>query len=300
MAHAVKSDGTVENVTAQSQWTPAASAILTVSAAGLATARSRGEQLVSARYSSRTTTARILVLPRGTFRLSGSVKESGFPISNATVTVISGVETGLSTVSGFEGFYALYGVSGPVQIQIKKEGYLNRIESLNMNGHQTVDFQVVAERARSDYRGVYSLTISAASPCRFSSGTFPDSAKRRTYTAAVTQDGPGLRVALSDADFIVFNGRGNSFTGFVETTEAISFVIGQDFYYYYSGVYDIAERFETTALVINGLVSTKGTSGSISGTLNGSIEVARTLIPPFFSFSGRCYSDAHLFEMTRR
>jgi hypothetical protein len=301
VANAVKSDGTVENVTTQSQWTPVSSTVLAVSGSGLVTARARGEQFVSARYSTRTASARILVLPKGTYRLGGSVREAGFPISNATVTVISGVETGLSTISGFEGFYSLYGVSGPVQIQIKKEGYLNRIESVDVNAHKNVDFQIVAERARADYRGLYTLTISAASPCRFTTGIFPDSARRRTYAAAVAQDGPGIRVTLGDADFIVANGRGNGFSGFIDPTDAITFLIGDNYYYYYySGVYDIVERFETTALIISGSVSSRGSPGSISGTMTGNIMVTRTATPPFFLFSGRCYSDSHRFEMTRR
>ena len=223
VANAVKSDGSVENVTTQSQWSPPGASILEVNAAGLVTGKARGEQFVTARYASRTANARIFVVPKGTYRLSGSVKEGSFPITNATVTVISGVEAGLTTISGSDGFYALYGVSGPVQIQIRKDGYLNRIEALDVTAHRTVDLQIVAERARSDYRGVYTLTITAPSQCRVTSGVFPDSAKRRVYTANVAQDGPGLRVTLSDADFIVSNGHGNGFSGFIEPTEAIQF-----------------------------------------------------------------------------
>jgi hypothetical protein len=117
----------------------------------------------------------------------------------------------------------------------------------------------------------------------------------------VAQDGPGIRVTLGDADFIVANGRGNGFSGFIDPTDAITFLIGDNYYYYYySGVYDIVERFETTALIISGSVSSRGSPGSISGTMTGNIMVTRTATPPFFLFSGRCYSDSHRFEMTRR
>jgi hypothetical protein len=300
-ANAVKSDGTVENVSSQAQWATTDSAVLQLSSTGLATGINGGEAIVSARFSGRGASRRIFVLPTGTFRLTGTIKESGFGIANVTVAVISGVGAGLTTLSGFGGSYTLYGVSGPVQIHLKKEGYRNDIQQLAVTAHRTADFEIVADRPRKDYRGTYTLTISAASPCSFASGSFPDAAKSRVYTANVAQDAGRLTVTLTDADFIVTNGFGNRFSGFVDATDAMTFAIGDAYYYYYySGHFDIVERFSNTALVISGTVSARGTPGLISGTLNGSFLIASRATPPFVSFGSRCYATAHSFEMVRR
>ncbi|HXG55467.1 MAG TPA: hypothetical protein VNJ03_08835, partial [Vicinamibacterales bacterium] len=242
----------------------------------------------------------ILVLPKGTFRLTGTVRESGFGIANVTLTVISGVGEGLTTVSGSGGLYVFYGVSGPVQIQSKKHGYLNGTQRLDVTAHRTSDFDIAPERPRTDYRGTYTLTIAAPS-CSSGKGTFPDAARRRVYTANVTQEGGRLTVRLSDADFIVTNGRGNGFVGFVDTTEMIRFLISDvDSYYYNSDAFDIAERFSDTALLVEGGVSARGTAALISGTLNGYILISRSARPPFHPYSSSCYSRDHAFEMKRR
>ena len=299
-ANAVKSDGSVENVSSQAQWAPTDSPILQLSSTGLATGMNRGETFVSARFGGRFANARIFVLPKGTFRLTGAIKESGFGIDNVTVTVISGVGEGLTTLSGFSGSYTLYGVSGPVQIHLKKEGYRNDIQELDVIAHRTADFEIVADQPRRDYRGTYTLTISAASGCPV---TFPDAAKSRAYTANVTQDAGRLTVTLTDADFIVTNGYGNRFFGFVDPADALTFPIGDAYYYYYysSGHFDIVERFSSsTALLINGTVSARGTPALISGTLRGSILIAGRTTAPFRSFSAQCFATAHGFQMVRR
>ena len=113
-ANAIKSDGSVENVSSQAQWTPMDSHVVQLSSTGLATGKNRGEQVVSARFGGRSAEARLFVLPKGTFRLAGTVQENGFALANVALTVTSGVGQGLTTLSDVDGAYALYGVSGPV------------------------------------------------------------------------------------------------------------------------------------------------------------------------------------------
>jgi len=302
-ANAIKSDGSVENVSNTAVWVLSDASVLTVSSTGLATGIGRGEASVSARFGGRSANARILVLPKGTFRLSGIIRESGFGIGNVTLTVISGTGQGLTTLSSVNGSYAFYGVSGPVRILAKKDGYLDGTQQLDVPANRTYDFEMAPERARTDYRGTYTLTISAPS-CRNPTGTFPDAARRRVYTANVAQEGARLTVTLTDADFIVTNGRGNSFVGFVDITEVIRFSISEafDFYYYfyYRGDFDIAERFNDTALLVAGTASGRGAPALISGTLNGSVLIARGSTPRFAPFSSTCHSETHGFEMARR
>ena len=69
-ANAIKSDGSVENVTSQTQWTSTTAGVLQVNSAGIVTAGERGETNINARYQNRSATARIMVLPSGTFRLA--------------------------------------------------------------------------------------------------------------------------------------------------------------------------------------------------------------------------------------
>jgi hypothetical protein len=300
-ANAIKSDGSVENVSSRAQWTPTDSPVIQLSSTGLATGKNAGEAVVSARFGGRSANAGIFVLPKGTFRLAGTIQESGFGLANVTVTVTSGVGEGLTTLSSFNGSYALYGVSGSVLIQARKEGYVDGTQRIEVTAHRTYDFNMVAERARQDYSGTYTLTITAASPCRSTSGTFPDEATRRVYTANVTQDVGRLTVTLSDADFIVTNGQGNRFVGLLDVTDAITFAIGDAYYfYYYDEHFQIVERFRDGALIVVGTVAAKGGPGLITGTLAGAIGTSRRTTPPFGPFSGSCFAPTHRFEMVRR
>ena len=296
-ANAIKSDGSVENVSNQAAWTTSDTSVMQVSSTGLATGKNRGQAYVYARFAGRNAaSARIFVLPKGTFRLTGTIQDSGFGIAGVTVTVTSGIGEGLTTLSGATGFYALDGVSGPVQLQVKKEGYRNVIQSLDVTAHRTYDFNVEVERPRTDYRGTYTLTISAASPCP-SWGTFPEEAKRRVYTANVAQDGGRLTATLSDADFIVTNGYGNGFSGFTDPTGTMTFQIGE-FWGDEPVRFDIVERFSGGALLVAGTVTASGTSQRIAGTLDGPILTSNpsALDRPLSS----CESKTHGFEMVRR
>jgi hypothetical protein len=300
-ANAIKSDGSVENVSSQARWTPIGSRVVQLSSTGLATGNERGEQVVSARFGGRGANARIFVLPKGTFRLAGAVQDSGFGLQNVALTVTSGVGEGLTTLSGVDGAYALYGVSGPVRVQLKKEGYLNSIQQIDVTAHRTRDFIMDPERPRQDYSGTYVLTITAAPSCRPSPAALPDEATRRVYTANVTQDGGRLTVTLTGADFIVTDGYGNRFFGFIDPTDMITFPIGDPYYfYYYDEHYQIVEHFRNGALIVVGNVAARGARGLITGTLAGAIATAGRTSPPYGTYSGSCFAPTHRFEMVRR
>ena len=159
--NAIKSDGSVEDVTSQSFFSPNTSPVLELTVRGLATGKTNGQVFVNARFGTRNAGKTILVLPTGTFRLSGNIKESGFGIEGVTVSVISGTGAGLTTTSGFTGFYALFGVKGLVRLETRKNGYLNLVQQLDVTEHRTHDVGIVAERARTDLRGAYTLAIVA-------------------------------------------------------------------------------------------------------------------------------------------
>ncbi|HXG71034.1 MAG TPA: carboxypeptidase-like regulatory domain-containing protein [Gemmatimonadaceae bacterium] len=289
-ADAFRSDGSVENVTNKAQWSTWDSQVLAVGPTGLATGRDRGNAVAQVAFEGREARRAISVMPQGTFRLFGTIRESGSPVPNVSVTVLSGVglPEGFTTLSDGNGDYSLYGVSGPVQFTLRKEGYLTATHKVDVAANLRSDVNVVAERPRKDYTGAYTLTISAA-PCA-ASLTLPDDAKRRVYTANVAQDAGLLAVTLTGADFIVSNGSGNRFSGFVDLSDGLTFSIGEDFDF--SSRYDIVERFRDTTLIVHGIVTARGTPQAISGTLKGSISVSTPAI--------HCYSPTHAFEMARR
>jgi hypothetical protein len=302
-ATAIKSDGTRENVTAQMQWSSSNVKVLEVSATGLARGVANGEALLFNRYQGQHGSFRMIVLPTGTFQLIGRVTESGFGLENVTVTVIAGPGSGLTTVTSSTGAYALYGVGGTARIQIRKEGYTDRIETLDIVEHHTLDLELTANRPRADLTGIYTLAI-AAGTCRYRFA-IPEAARNRSYTAVVAQDGPRLTVTLSDADFIVTRDRGNRFFGLVEPGGRVTFALGQlidNDPYYAFGEQDVVERFSpSSAILVTGAVAANVTSWGISGGLTGPIAVTNGTTAPFTSIAASCWGlDPHSFEMRRR
>jgi len=299
-AKAIKSDNSIEDVTAKAEWSSSNPGVLTVNAAGVANAIANGEAQVIARYARRSDSAHTFVLPIGTFRLTGQVvTESGAGISGVTVRIISGVGEGLTASTGVFGDYALYGVGGRARIQAMKNGYRSEIGEIDVTAHRTFDFRLAPEGSRRNLEGTYTLTI-AAGQCS-GPGTLPQAARTRTYTATVAQTGERLDVLLTDADFIVTGGRGDRFSGVVDPNDQVTFVVGHDdgtFYYFYTAEYDVVERFTDRALIVHGTVVATATLSRISGTLSGAINLSSGTAPPFLP-SAYC-RGLHRFDMVRR
>jgi len=304
-ATAVKSDGSTENVSNRTAWTSSNTRVVEVSAAGVARAVANGEAAIIGRFEGWSASSQTLVVPHGTYRLTGRVSVSGVPISDVLLTVVSGIGADLTVISGSDGGYALYGVSGPIRIQAKKEGFVNRTGSLEVSRHAVFDLDLEFEGRPPDLAGTYTLTVDAA-PC-LGRQTLPAGATSRSYTARLTQQGVRLDVTLSDADFIISGARGNRFAGFVEPSGAVTFDIVGDLDvtndpYYFFGEHDLSEHFgDNEALLVSGRVNAKATGAAISGRLNGTISVAPGTKPPFEAdYAATCRSDAHPFELRRR
>jgi hypothetical protein len=297
-ATAVRSDGSTEDVSSQAQWTSSNSSVVRISASGEATALRSGEVTISARYQIRTGSASVVALPAGTHKLTGTVTEEGRAVDGVLVTVISGTGSGLSTITGGGGRFTLFGVAGHVTLQAKKEGYLNRLTEVNVNAATTHNFDVVPASARLNLAGNYTLTLE--SPCE---GFLDPSERRRTYAAALAQQGPELTLTVSGADIVINNGQGNTFGGSLGVTDDVvfgfgSFTVAYYYYYYFGGVTSatgLVERLSASAaLIFSGSVSARATGSSISGRLRGMSgrqENGRITFP--------CIRD-HPFEMRRR
>jgi hypothetical protein len=300
-ANAVKSDNSVENVSELAAWISSDPRVLEISSTGVAKGIAGGEAVIRVSYQGRSSSTRTFVLPAGTYRLNGTVTDSGLSVVGATVAIIGGVGEGLTTITDGNGTYALYGVRDQVRLHAKVDGYFNRIEEIEVTDHRTFNFEMIPEH-RTDLHGSYKLTISrTACLYGYGSGALPET---RSYDATLAQDGPRLSVTLSGADFIVTRGRGNAFTGVIEGNR-MTFAIG-DVYgyyeYYLPEKYDLVERMSnTSALIINGRVTAGLSSKGISGTLVGAFMVTEAAVAPFTTrIQASCYGTAHRFEMVRR
>jgi len=307
IAKATKSDGSVEDVSSRVVWSVSANRSLQLSPTGLATGLEPGEDEVVVRIGPPNVphaNKRIFVVPKGTFVLSGTIHDQGVLIPDVTVLVRSGTGQGLSSAASGFGFFRLYGVAGPVQLELKKNGFLTALPQVNVVRHMTQNFELVSER-RPDYRGTYTLTLTASPDCTGMRG-LPDEARRREYIATVSHHGAELAVSLSGGDFVVVNGRGNGFTGRLSTYESASFKISDASWDEYDdwvpGPFDVAERVGDLTVVFQGYASAGITASGFSGTFSGTIAVSQKSVPPFDPFIARCLAgpSSHTFEMVRR
>ena len=109
--------------------------------AGLATGHDRGEAAVFASFGGRSSGKTVLVLPAGTFMLSGGVFDQGEPAPGVRIAVVAGPAAGLETVTD-SGGYRLYGVSGEVDVRATKPGYLDQTKRVTVTSNQILGFSM--------------------------------------------------------------------------------------------------------------------------------------------------------------
>lgn len=296
VVNAVRADGTVQDVTAQAQWSSTDSRVVTVDASGMARAGTVGDVTITARYQGRSAGMSLVVVPQGTYRVKGRISDAGLGLSGVTVTVVRGVGEGLVTTTDGNGAYAIYGVLDHIVLQAKRDGYLNSIQEIDVPQNRLYDFDMQLDGDRINMRGRYALTLTRM-PC---SGDVPAS---RTYEATLDQNDRRLSVTVAGADFIVSRGHGNTFSGTMDGTR-VQFSLSSAstyYYYYYYGQYDLIERLDSNhAFIVSGNVTANATPQNITGTLSGTFGVALGSGPPFYRFQGRCTGPSHRFEMVRR
>ena len=283
-------NGTMADVTAQTVWQSTDPSLLSISSTGQAIALAPGESGVKATFGGWTSGLNVIVVPAGTFRLTGQVLESGLGLGEATVDVIGGTGTGLSTVTDAYGRYRLYGVAANVQIRASKDDYAPANGSLFVASHLSLNLAIVPVR-QTDITGEYVLVITADSSCT----SLPDDARQRRYTARITQTGPRFRVVLSDAVFAEQIGDfgtpfiGNGFSGHVEPSRiTFDLLIGpQDI----MEMLDDSRRWSIDGSGAMAAVDT-GFAGAVSGDMWVWDSKSRTSIS--------CVSTGHQFVLTRR
>ena len=113
------SDGSNKDVTADAAWTSSTTSVATVSR-GVVTAVSLGVATITARFSSRTATATLVIAPPGTFVLEGRVREPGGG-SLANVRVVEQISF-TDTKTDASGFFRFFPFSS-AHIKIELPDY---------------------------------------------------------------------------------------------------------------------------------------------------------------------------------
>jgi hypothetical protein len=297
-ASARMTDGSTQDYTTKVTWRSGNVSMLTITSTGQATGQVSGETIVQAVLPVLRASINVIVIPAGTYRLTGTVTESGLPVSKATVAVTSGTGTGLSALTDSGGAYRIYGVAGQIAITVTKDGYTPVVQPLLVDTMSVVDIAVAQTNART-LAGTYALTITANSGCSVypPAVALPDELKQLHYGATVTQNGPAFRVDLTGADFLVKNGLGNGFSGRIEPTQ-ISFSLGDGYYTPYP---DIIESLgDGRILMVTGVGTLTPTGSDIVGSMSGGIYVGT---PPIWSRNfpaSECSSDSVQFAFTKQ
>ena len=303
MANAIKADGSVVDVSARAEWTvrsATGSSVLSVNPTGLVTGGDRGEGVVTARFEGQADEATILVLPKHTFRLTGTTSDSGIGLANVIVTVVSGVGAGLSASTDARGNYALYGVAGRIELRATKEGYLDRTEPVDATADRSYSFDMQRSRPTRSYSGTYTLTVTTESTGPNCPAGTTQEMRRREYKATLEQTGTDLKVSLTGADFVIDReGRGNTFRGAAGENDEISFWLSPSAIWDY-GPADVVERLsDGTAICVAGTIYARSTPTGISGTASNSHGgTIYRCSGSSYVIHGGCWIER--FEMVRR
>jgi hypothetical protein len=282
--------------------------VLQVTAAGVATAGSgMGDATLQADVPSGRGSIRIsrevVVVPDGTYRLVGTVKDAQFPTVSIEGARVEATPGSVATTTDSSGNYKLFGVPANADIHVSGEGYQVLVETVHLTGNATRSFELTPTAERPNFSGTYTLTIDAGPGCS-GQGSLPDNLQHRSYQATLSQVGPTLRVTLTEPRFRLNNaGLGNFFTGKVGISGA-TFTIesfSQYYYFYYTTYAGITERLtDNSILAIGGSVVTTGTVATgVSGRMSGSLLHYDTRFP-FGGYAGGCFSSSHQFALTPR
>ena len=194
-------DGSISDVSSSAEWSSSAPDVLRVHPNGGAVGISAGEANVIAKHQQLQQWLPVLILPVGTYKLSGSVTEpqAAFAqgIKGATIEVVRGTGLGIrTTTTDYSGRYELYGLAGEVQLKVAADGYKTSLVNLSISksGYQRIDL-IPQEGPAGSLSGRWTLTV-LAPDCEF----LPGAARSRQFFADISHTGsPRLAVKLSSS-----------------------------------------------------------------------------------------------------
>ena len=301
-ATATMGDGSTQDDTQKVAWTTHPEDVLAIGrTTGEATARKAGDAMIHAHLAGYCCLVRIavLVLPPNTYRLTGQVRESGLAVPAATVTVVSGIGSGLSVNTDYDGQYRLYGVAGALRVKVSKPGYVELIKDVTASRNDVLDFPEARQtQAVPSMSGSYSLTFQPDPDCAVPS-TDPrnrqlpaDMQQPRSYTVQVTQEGPRLLVTAPAPSFLPPSDR---FEGRV-TPDGVEFLLGNGYLGYGPDNAFTAHFSPAQGLSYEGQVYATRVGSTIAGRLDGLITLfERSAV---YTFIGHCRAGHHRFSMS--
>jgi hypothetical protein len=120
-------------------WSSSNSSLVQITQAGVATAQPLTGETVLSVKTTVSAQKEVVVLPTGTFRLIGRVGDAdtaNLPIPDARLEVPDGP----STTTDNTGFFRLYGVLADAELRISRDGYVTKVERLQLTAHTSRNF----------------------------------------------------------------------------------------------------------------------------------------------------------------
>jgi hypothetical protein len=109
----------------------------------------------------------VIVVPSGTYPTHGDHQRGRSPGAPPWRAGRSRVAVGkLSTTTGDDGRYRLYGVAGSAQFRVTKNGYELMTRELSVQDHGIQNFELRITNPRIDVAGTYMLTLTVADRSR--------------------------------------------------------------------------------------------------------------------------------------
>ena len=286
-------DGTLKPV-AGARWFSSNPLVLLVNAAGVATGRNRiGDATITAHVAGvsggeGTASREVIVVPNGTFRVTGRVSDAEFPAFGVVGARVEVSPTVFATTDT-SGQYQLYALPPQVQLTITGSGYQPLTDNLSLTGHATRNYSLLPSASRIALSGNYTLGVDALGPC---SG-LPADLQHRRYEARVAQSVLDVTVTLTEPRFLLNSaGKGSQFFGTINVARA-TFIL--DTWHYYHSYPHLAERLpDGSILIVYGLATTTATGGGVSGPLDGSMVRFDSRFPAFVSVLGSCSTQLQL------
>ena len=289
-------DGTSGDVSARAAWFFDAS-IVQPQGEGRFVGRKRGETAILARYSNMNRSREVIVLPEGTFRVTGRVYEPGrtYPIGQAHISVNDGAGGSLTADADSSGFFTLYGVPPSAVFVVSHVGHETQSRHMELSEHSTITLELPLAGPRLEFSGTYTVVFD----WRACSGRVRLAEPRRVYTAVVTQAGPTLDVRFTDGVFAVNSAsRGNMMQGQIDAARITLYAQrGSSYYYYGPSDYPfLVERLpDDSRLVVSGTATLLPSGASFSGEFKGFLEIYERSYPGGMQ-AGNCRDAALSFS----
>ena len=301
-------DGSTEDVTRDRSWiwTSSDSSILAVSRDGVVTAQRAGEASVSGMLNlAPREPFRVLVVPRGTYRLAVGVADADLPelkVFDAVVEVRTKDGRTLTATTGSNGA-RFYGVEGRTEIRTTYPSVFETdIRTIDVTSHQDLNVRLKrVERPVRDLEGQYALNISASPSC---APNLPAEVRTRTYRALLYRPSPTkVLLTLFNAQFATYEDvYGNSIDGELTGNGALKFSVNDTETVAWGGKTFVQELVPIPAGTYSpsGGVMAAVRPDEIAGFLSGSIRFyalqPNSTLPAVTS----CFATDHTFKLTRQ